>query len=313
MNGPFILILVIPSTIASQPTTTQPADRTVSTSRLDNKPRLLWKFPLKSASFGGGAVADVDGDGKLEVAFATYFGDSTVYLLRGRDGHKLWAYREGNDCLDASLRFADVTGDGALELIVPISNTGRVLALDAKTGKRVWRYETGRECIDTPPCIADADGDGGNGSFWSQSFGSVMREVDMAGTTLKEFPNNGTSAYGFSYDPTDGNLWVHTTGGAIVKVDTTTGLIIPGVGWARGFSCFVDQGGLSGAEELGGNLAALSQGDPDELGVYDTAASLLGGPGVPGTLIFGPIDVNAQTDPFGTDAFGNLGVAVIRR
>ena len=123
--------------------------------------RVLWQVEIKAPSFGGAAVADVDGDGKLEVAFATYFGDSSVHVLNGEDGSHLWRYDAGKACLDASLRFADVQGDSRLELIVPISNKGQVIAFDARSGKKLWTYGTKPiECTDTPPAIIDVDGDG---------------------------------------------------------------------------------------------------------------------------------------------------------
>ena len=125
-------------------------------------PRVLWTTPISSHSFGSGAIADADGDGNLDVAFASYFGDAKVRVLRGKDGSELWSYHDPDpkrdDCYDASLRFADL-GDGKLSLVVPCSSGCRVLAFDAATGAVKWNTYLGDgECIDTPPWIGTIDG-----------------------------------------------------------------------------------------------------------------------------------------------------------
>ena len=152
----------------------------------------------------------------------------------------------------------------------------------------------------------DPTGDGGRGSFWTISFGSELVELDMLGNELDFFPNlSAWSVYGLSYDDTDGNLWAHSgcgTGCAdVIKIDTTTGMVIPGLGFPTGANAGFPnmtccQGGLSGFSELGGNLAAVSQGAPDEFAVFDSS----------GAVVLGPIPMQTLTG-----SNGHLGIAVI--
>lgn len=164
----------------------------------DAQPSVLWTVPLKSHCFGGGAVADVNGDGFADVAFCTYFGDSRVMVLSGKDGAKVWEYSDGNHCYDASCKFADVNGDGKLELIAPCSSGCRVLCFDAATGSIVWNTFLGEaECTDTPPWIGDADGDKATdivvGTFKSKLF--VLKGKDgVIARTLEVTPHTSGAA-----------------------------------------------------------------------------------------------------------------------
>jgi hypothetical protein len=142
----------------------------------------------------------------------------------------------------------------------------------------------------------DPTGDNGNGSFWTANFGGNLVEVDMAGNVLNTYPQDSAWAlYGLAYDPNDGNLWVHNTGADVNKVDTSTGLIIPGAGWASPVG-FVSQGGLSGMHDGSGEVAAVWQMTPDQLGVTEDN----------GTVVGGPWDMSGQTG-----SIYHLGVAVI--
>ena len=162
-----------------------------------NPIRILWHFPLKSVSFGSAAIADANGDGGADVAFGTYFGDSRVYVVRGRDGSDLWQFNAGNACLDASCRFFDLDSDGKLELVVPISNTSRVIAFDSANGHERWSTTLPvGECIDTPPWIGEINGKvrvvvgtfKGNVHFLDGLNGEVVRTLHAAPGAVQSCP-----------------------------------------------------------------------------------------------------------------------------
>lgn len=167
------------------------------------RPVQKWSVPLASPSFGSGAVADADGDGRLDVAFATYFGDARIRVVRGSDGKELWSYRDPDpahdDCYDASLRFTRLGADGPHALIVPCSSGCRVLALEAATGKVLWNTFLGDgECIDTPPFIGTVDAAGtqgvvvgtfkGNLHVLKATDGSLIRSLKVAPGAVQSCP-----------------------------------------------------------------------------------------------------------------------------
>lgn len=122
-------------------------------------PEILWWFDLDAPSFGSGATADIDGDGKLEIVFGTYFNDEKIWALNADSGTVLWSYNTGG-CNDASPVIADVDLDDSLEVIVAASSPCRVFCFKGHSGEIEWSASTGSNSIDSPPAVADVDNDG---------------------------------------------------------------------------------------------------------------------------------------------------------
>lgn len=114
---------------------------------------LLWNFNLRrfarragfserwSGVFSTPALADVNGDGQLEIGFGGY--DRHVYLLNAR-GRVIWYYQAA-DTVWASPAFADVNADGRKEMIVAtdISANSRIRP-PTRNGGYLYAFPTTR-------------------------------------------------------------------------------------------------------------------------------------------------------------------------
>jgi hypothetical protein len=86
---------------------------------------------------GALASADVDGDGSAEIVMVTKRG--RVALVSTLDGTVLW-FAEGAESA-ASAAFADVNGDGVLDVIVPGTGSTFALGFSGRDGSLVMRVE----------------------------------------------------------------------------------------------------------------------------------------------------------------------------
>lgn len=119
-------------------------------------PEILWTFDLKSPSYGGGSLANLNGT--PAVVFGTYYNDEHLYALRAKDGHLIWKVNSEGGPFDASVAVADLDDDGLPEILSADSSTGALFCLDGN-GKVKWKFKL-PSSTDSPPAVADIDGDG---------------------------------------------------------------------------------------------------------------------------------------------------------
>ena len=122
---------------------------------------MKWHYDLKDVSFGQTSAKDVDGDGKLELIFSTYWNDSNVYCLNSEDGSLKWKHSQpgpGGGCNDAGPLIFDPFNNGNYKVIIPGSCMDTTFCVDADSGYVQWKTVTGGG--DSPPSMVDADGDG---------------------------------------------------------------------------------------------------------------------------------------------------------
>ena len=122
---------------------------------------MKWHYNLKDVSFGQTVAKDIDGDGKLELIFSTYWNDSNVYCLNSEDGSLKWKHLQkgfGGGCNDAGPVIFDPFLNGNYKVVIPGSCMDTTFCVDADSGYVQWKTITGGG--DSPPSSADIDGDG---------------------------------------------------------------------------------------------------------------------------------------------------------
>ena len=125
------------------------------------QPHVKWYYDLQDVSFGQTAARDVDGDGKLELIFSTYWNDSTVYCLNAESGSLKWKHKlpgPSGGCNDAGPLIFDPFGNGNYKVVIPGSCMDTTFCLDADSGYVQWKTVSGGG--DSPPSCADIDHDG---------------------------------------------------------------------------------------------------------------------------------------------------------
>jgi hypothetical protein len=129
--------------------------------RIDGTPAPGWpvtlSVPGEDIYDGSPAVADVDGDGRLDLAVVTYHGK--VFLFH--DNGALfagWPRTQGDSFISNSVSFADVDGDGRFELVVT-TYAGQVGVYDT-AGQLLPGWPRTVNGKPYPPAFADFENDG---------------------------------------------------------------------------------------------------------------------------------------------------------
>lgn len=173
----------------------------VGVNQLDAQ-QIKWYYDVNDASFGNAAAADLDGDGKFEIAFSCYRNDSTLHVLNGEDGSLHWKYNIGG-CGDVAPLIYDVDMDDTLDVVVPGSCNPKTFCFNGHTGKVQWA--TNSSGSDSPPTVGDIDGD---------SLPEIIHG-EFGGHVVCFNGEDGSKAWQITVD---GNSWIQTAP-ALLDID----------------------------------------------------------------------------------------------
>lgn len=103
--------------------------------------------------YHGGSFADIDEDGKAEIAIGCY--DNHVYVVNSEDGSPVWNYLAPY-YVGAPTSIADLNNDDHLEIVFVSYN---IIGVLSHTGSLLWSYSVSGN-IFRGAAIADINGDG---------------------------------------------------------------------------------------------------------------------------------------------------------
>ena len=118
----------------------------------------IWTLPIADFTGSNPALADLDGDGLLEVVIGLKY-SNILYALNGEDGSVLWWYHLNEDMMACSSPvICDLDNDQKPEIVFMGHYT--IIVLQGESGDLVWSKPLNDYFMGTSPCAADLDGDG---------------------------------------------------------------------------------------------------------------------------------------------------------
>jgi hypothetical protein len=154
---------------------------------IDGSDRVKWSYVTGAAISSGSTVADIQGDGKLEVVVT---GSNKTYCLNAT-GASVWNFTSVGTAR-FSPAVADVDGDGRKEVVVGWSD-GSVYCLNA-SGILKWSYLAGYTNYLSSSSVADLDGDGRPEIVFS-SGGKTIYCLDGSGDLEWSLPIDASVTY----------------------------------------------------------------------------------------------------------------------
>jgi hypothetical protein len=119
-----------------------------------------WPRSTNGYTMASPALADVTGDGRLDVVMGTWHPDNTggsVFAFQG-NGTPIWQRDSGGGVVVGSVTTADLNADGAQDVLVP---TGAgFFAYDGRNGVKLFGLLEGQVSFQSSAAITDADNDG---------------------------------------------------------------------------------------------------------------------------------------------------------
>jgi putative cell wall-binding protein len=243
--------------------------------------KLQWRRSTDGVTNGAPALADVDGDGRLDVAIATFNsnplrpGDTplpvqggSVYALDGATGGDLHGFPQasGAGAVLAGLTTADLDGDGGQDLVV--STGAFVAAFSGRTGARLFNVASGeRVAFQSSAALADLDGNG------RLDLVAVGTRTDGTGVAYRwELPAPARSGprgwHQFHKDSRRTGSWTSTVPDTatipftrVAGADRYATAVALSAGAAKGGTVYVATGGAF-ADALAGGPAAAHDGGP---------------------------------------------------
>ena len=185
-----------------------------------------WQFSTKKFSeseqygtrsytvFSTPALADTDGDGKMEIGFGSF--DRNVYLLE-YDGKVRWYYNAA-DTIWSSGAFADINNDGRLEFIIGTDiSANRMLRPITKNGGYVYAFKTEKR---SQKKINFRDK---SAYFWQQTFDQVIYSSPVVADVIAANAGNEVIVASGCYFPENTN---NKTGKWIKVLSARSGAVL---------------------------------------------------------------------------------------